>query len=454
MKFVSNLFLIIFLSLTLLTVNLFSSAVTGDCVNGWGVKILDNGDICAGYWQNSSRTGWGTYYWKETGGKYVGNWKNNNMDGFGTYYHKNNSIGFMGTWVNGNELISAIDNTKLKATGVLYGNINNGYGFYAWDKGNKYDGIWKNSKKNGIGAYLFPNGEFCVGQFQDNQLNGTGVFSWANGHVYIGDFKAGKREGQGTLYDDNSKILNTGLWKEDKFISGNPVSIISENKGNNPVISNPNNANQNYKDNDYRMGAYTMVLLTFLETEITHTDYGATKTDFNIQKALDNQNNYQIYGLYRDLHISLSVNSLRSKKSEYTVSGKLGTVRINLDIREIFKNTDSAVYSLTGKINSATNIFMMNESFKNGIRQSYNGEIDFNNDKIKPKLLIRSSDDKLNLFTQIGGKLVNLTTFAILGDNGVYTLRLTGYIDKIETELKIEDILNDGSHLHVSGSIK
>ena len=198
MKPLNKLILIMFLILFSIVPNLFSGIDLQDIVaDVWSVSVMANGDVYAGYLKNAVKEGWGTYYWKKTGDKYVGNWKNNKMNGFGTYYHKDASIWFMGSWVGGKKSVSAVDDLKLKTFGLLYGNIKDGYGIYSWNSGNKYDGIWEDSKKNGIGTLMFSIGDFCTGKFEDNELNGTGAYIWTNGNVYVGDFKAGKKEGTG-----------------------------------------------------------------------------------------------------------------------------------------------------------------------------------------------------------------------------------------------------------------
>lgn len=35
----------------------------------------------------------------------------------------------------------------------------------------------------------------------------------------MGYFKNGKKDGEGDIYDKDGKIINTGVWVQDKFIS-------------------------------------------------------------------------------------------------------------------------------------------------------------------------------------------------------------------------------------------
>lgn len=56
---------------------------------GLGKYSYINGDYYDGEWQNHVRHGQGTYYWAETGSKYVGTWKEGKMEGAGELIHAN-----------------------------------------------------------------------------------------------------------------------------------------------------------------------------------------------------------------------------------------------------------------------------------------------------------------------------------------------------------------------------
>ena len=56
---------------------------------GPGKYSYINGDYYEGEWQNHVRHGQGTYYWAETGSKYVGTWKEGRMEGAGEMIHAN-----------------------------------------------------------------------------------------------------------------------------------------------------------------------------------------------------------------------------------------------------------------------------------------------------------------------------------------------------------------------------
>lgn len=61
----------------------------GDCTNGEGVFVYDNGDCYEGDNKNNIRHGDGIMYYKNWGEKYSGNWVNDNRVGYGTLTFNN-----------------------------------------------------------------------------------------------------------------------------------------------------------------------------------------------------------------------------------------------------------------------------------------------------------------------------------------------------------------------------
>ncbi len=68
-----------------------NGCIKGDCHNGHGTFVLDDGSQYSGEWRDGLMHGQGTKTWAN-GAKYVGEWKDDNMNGQGTY-----------TWANGNQ---------------------------------------------------------------------------------------------------------------------------------------------------------------------------------------------------------------------------------------------------------------------------------------------------------------------------------------------------------------
>ena len=93
----------ILLSLVLVLIFSFSAfadeCVSGDCVNGYGTYVWDNGDQYVGGYKDNLYHGQGTFT-SNNGDQYVGGWKNDKMHGQGTYTFADGSIE-RGIWKNG-----------------------------------------------------------------------------------------------------------------------------------------------------------------------------------------------------------------------------------------------------------------------------------------------------------------------------------------------------------------
>ena len=78
----------------------FGQCISGDCNNGYGTYIWDNGDKYIGYSKNNMSHGQGIKTWasgESEGDKYVGEWKDDKRDGQGTYTFADGSK-YVGEW--------------------------------------------------------------------------------------------------------------------------------------------------------------------------------------------------------------------------------------------------------------------------------------------------------------------------------------------------------------------
>jgi len=71
---------------------------TGDCKDGYGYYIFDNGEEYRGNFINGEYHGFGMFTWAN-GNFYLGNFVNSMREGSGTYYYNGRAI--QGNWVNG-----------------------------------------------------------------------------------------------------------------------------------------------------------------------------------------------------------------------------------------------------------------------------------------------------------------------------------------------------------------
>ncbi|GBF49125.1 MORN repeat protein [Leptospira ryugenii] len=109
--------------------NAKKGCVEGDCVNGLGKYIYDNGDIYTGSFKNDLREGKGQFEYVD-GEKFVGNYLADQKDGAGEYFFKN---------------------------------------------GDKYVGEFKSGQINGKGIYTFQDGKSLNGEFKNDGMEGKGT---------------------------------------------------------------------------------------------------------------------------------------------------------------------------------------------------------------------------------------------------------------------------------------
>ena len=77
----------------------FGQCISGDCVNGYGTYIYDDGTKYVGQWKNGLTHGQGTYTWAN-GDKYVGEWKDDMRNGQGTFTWADGTV-IEGLWKKG-----------------------------------------------------------------------------------------------------------------------------------------------------------------------------------------------------------------------------------------------------------------------------------------------------------------------------------------------------------------
>ncbi len=94
----------------------------------------------------------------------------------------------------------------------------NGKGKALYENGNKYEGNFKDNQRTGYGTAITKTGEKYEGQWKNDRFNGKGKYTWENGDYYIGMFDEAKRHGNGKLYNYKGKLLQDGIWKNDKFV--------------------------------------------------------------------------------------------------------------------------------------------------------------------------------------------------------------------------------------------
>ncbi len=116
----------------------------GDCTNGIGTTIHDNGTY-KGSFKSSTREGLGEYTFNN-GDIYRGNYKNNMRNGEGEYTWKNGD-NYRGFWLDGKR---------------------HGFGIYTWSDGTRYEGEWQNDARHGKGKLILKDGTVFDGMWDNN----------------------------------------------------------------------------------------------------------------------------------------------------------------------------------------------------------------------------------------------------------------------------------------------
>ncbi|WCL80423.1 caspase family protein [Saprospira sp. CCB-QB6] len=135
----------------------------GDCENGKGRFIFDNGD------------------------KYIGEFKESQMHGRGNYSFKNGNV----------------------YKGQFRANKRHGYGHFFHINGEQYIGEYVNNWREGEGTYKWPNGESFSGIFKSNQIVGEGVYTYADGSTAKVRWNNGQFETISTLVEEDIKTVTT-----------------------------------------------------------------------------------------------------------------------------------------------------------------------------------------------------------------------------------------------------
>jgi|GEM_PF-416126 hypothetical protein len=204
-----------------------NGCISGDCADGYGTYVWDNGDKYVGNWSASVMKGFGTYYFA-IGDKYIGEWANGTFEGFGTYTYKDGRVD-KGYWAAGvfkgatDPNQNVVNNTK---SGCISGDCDNGYGTWVFESGEKFVGNWVNQKRNGFGTNYWVTGNWYRGEWIDDQRNGEGTYQFKNGDKYVGQWKNDKYDGEGTYTYINGTI-EKGFWANGEFLGNKNTNVVS-----------------------------------------------------------------------------------------------------------------------------------------------------------------------------------------------------------------------------------
>ena len=172
----------------------------GNCVNGKGTLVTEEGNTYTGSFKNGKREGTGKLT-SPVGSLYEGDWRNNMRDGKGKYISntnpgkiKVNAFTYVGDWkkdsMTGKGLISYFGGSYY--VGEVYQNYKHGLGKLVLSDSSSYDGSWQLDKQHGKGVQVKANGDKLTGNFVNGRLEGeVTVFTKATNTTTIILYKNG-----------------------------------------------------------------------------------------------------------------------------------------------------------------------------------------------------------------------------------------------------------------------
>ncbi|NRA51036.1 MAG: caspase family protein [Phaeodactylibacter sp.] len=178
------------------------TCIEGDCENGEGTLILENGIKYVGQFKAGKYHGVGICYWPNGGGRYEGEWENNLPHGKGSRMLSTGKrqVGwfekgiFHGHYKPGEDIQAKGGANRIdrSSTGCISGTCYDGRGVYVYSNGAQYTGWFKNGNRDGDGICHYPNGNTYEGDWKNGQPNGYGTMTYANGQECYGQWNNGR----------------------------------------------------------------------------------------------------------------------------------------------------------------------------------------------------------------------------------------------------------------------
>lgn len=87
-------------------------------------------------------------------------------------------------------------------------------------EGDRYDGMWMDSKPHGEGRMIYKNGDVYEGMWFMGKRSGYGVLTKRCGDHFEGHWVNDKREGQGSYFFAERNKIFVGEWVDDNPKAG------------------------------------------------------------------------------------------------------------------------------------------------------------------------------------------------------------------------------------------
>ena len=217
--------------------------INGDCQNGYGVAIFEDGSSYEGYWKNRYFSGEGTYK-SNDGTIYEGCFKKSLYSGYGVLTSPDGETK-TGLFDRG-RYIGEFNPSTMQ--GCVSGDCVNGEGVFVYDDGDAYKGSFKNGKAHGNGEKIMTNGvvvrgsfengnpsghayitfpedreiSFYIGEFHDEKANGYGTLVYRDGTILYGEFKDDFFTGEGVRFNADRKERISGIFRSGELITPKP----------------------------------------------------------------------------------------------------------------------------------------------------------------------------------------------------------------------------------------
>ena len=179
-----------------------SSAVT------FAVMILWATTLSAGCISGNCFNGKGTFVYND-GSKYTGTFTKGKPNGTGTYHHRDGSV-YAGEFSHGAK--HGLGKIRFQSgdeySGHFEQGVISGFGIMVYRNGDRYEGTWVNGKSAGSGTYAFADGDVYTGGFLDGQFNGKGKLVRADGSFYDGPWIRNKKHGKGIVGQNGRKMMH------------------------------------------------------------------------------------------------------------------------------------------------------------------------------------------------------------------------------------------------------
>lgn len=208
------------------TEELFYGQTATSELNGKGIKITAHGERFEGVWSSGFLNGYGKITFLDKS-KYEGQLILSEPTGWGTLNYNNGKI-YEGEFNVDSDGWGSMNSEHVKYQGQWKQGSIHGFGILISSK-IKYYGQLHQAEFHGWGTIVYENIKY-QGQFQHGNFHGWGIVLNTEGTIYCGNWEHGRKSGFGIEIIQSLRIVNSGIWEDNKLINIIPLTydIIQE----------------------------------------------------------------------------------------------------------------------------------------------------------------------------------------------------------------------------------